>query len=736
MSKKSTETGAAPKRRWRVTRRGFLIGAGALAGTAALGVTFGLPVLRRNLASMAESGASQSSAPTAPNAWFEVLDDDRIRFFVSKSEMGQGVHTALAQLAAEELEITLADIDVFQATTAHLYVDGSGTGASNSVSVQFDPLRQAAATLREMMRAQAAAQLNIAPENLIIKTRGFEAKDDTSRRIAFGKLAATQKIWIANIPKDPVPLKPRDAFKIIGESIPRVDIPAKVTGQAIYGYDMRVDGMLYGAVVRPPMLESKLKSANGADAEKLDGVKKILIQDGFAGVVATSRSKARAAAGAIQAQWDEGKKWQQAEIDALIKPEGSGGVQIQLAGNPSGELSSGDVIRAEYRSPFAIQTPLEAQAALADVGADKAKIWSSTQHPDYVARTVSQALGFKKEQVEVVTTYLGGGFGRKSATEVAVEAALLSRAAGAPVHVGWSREEELRYGYLRPPTHSRLAAKLDASGRIVAMEHLQGSGDVLFLFFPGFLKTMFGADLGSYRGAMIRYDIANKQTTAWNRTLPVRTGPWRGLGAIANTFAVESFIDELAHAAKIDPLQFRLNHLGNDAWGNRMRSALETVAKAADWGAPLPAGRVRGIACATDVDTVVAQVADVSLDEKGAPRVHTIHAVMDCGLVVNPDGAKAQVEGNVMWGVGSALVEEARVEDGRVSAANFDGYPLLSIKNAPRVNTILLESDGKARGVGEPAIAPVAAAIGNAVFALTGKRLRQMPFTAERVAVA
>ncbi len=731
-----TTTAPAKKRRWRVTRRGFLIGAGALAGTAALGVVFGLPVARKRIASLLEDASAPGSAPAEPSAWFEVLEDNRVRLYVTKVEMGQGVHTVFAQLAAEELEIGVDDIDVVQASTARSNFDSSGTGGSNSIASQHEPLRQAAATMRELLRAEAAKKLNQPVTNLEVSGRGFQAKGDASRRVEFGELRTNSATWMANLPRDLPALKPRTAFKVIGQSIPRVDIPAKVQGKAIYGYDVRIEGMLYGAVLRKPTLEAKLKSVDAKQAEAIDGVKKVVVRDDFTGVVATSRAAAQAGLAALNATWENGKLWQQAEIDQIITAGGSGGVPLQDVGSGAASLTGAGVISAEYRTPLAIQSPLEAQAGAADVKTDGATVWASTQSAGVARREVAKALGFKPEQVVVNTTYLGGGFGRKSATEAVIEAAILSAAAGAPVHVGWTREEELRHGYVRPPTHHRMSARLGANGRIEAIQHEQASGDVLFTFFPAIAGAILGADFGAYRGAMIRYDITNRSTIAWRKQLPLPTGPWRGLGAIANAFAIESFIDELAHAANIDPLTFRLNHLGADAWGNRMRATLDAAAKAAGWGSPLPAGRARGIACATDVGTTMVEIAEVSLDANNALRVHKITAAMDCGLVMNPDGARAQIEGNIMWGVGSTLLEEARIEDGRISASNFDGYPLLTIKDAPEINTVLLESDGQIRGVGEPPIAPVAAAIGNALFALTGKRLRQIPFTPERIKAA
>jgi isoquinoline 1-oxidoreductase beta subunit len=381
---------------------------------------------------------------------------------------------------------------------------------------------------------------------------------------------------------------------------------------------------------------------------------------------------------------------------------------------------------------------LEAQAALADVRSDSARLWVSTQMQGRTRDIVAEAIGLDAEKVEIIPTYLGGGFGRKAGFEVAVEAARLSKAAGVPVHVGWDRTEELRYGYFRPPTHHVLSASLDENGQISALEHQQASGDVAFGFLPGFLALMMGADFGATRGARLHYDVPNRQTIAHRIQLPVRTGWWRGLGLLANTFAIESFMDELAHSANVDPLTFRLNHLGDDQRGQRLRAVLEAVAEKSGWGQAVPEGRARGLACCIDADTTVAQVAEVSFDAAtNQIKVHQITAAMDCGLTINPDGAAAQIEGNIIWGVGSTFLEELQVKDGQIALNNFDTYPLLTMRDSPHVEVVLLEAgDGQPRGVGEPPIGPVAAAIGNAFFALTGTRLRQIPFTPARVGAA
>jgi isoquinoline 1-oxidoreductase beta subunit len=725
------------KRRWRLSRRGFLIGLGIVGGGLALGYTLGLPYLHLEVAEMLDSGSgAPATVTTDPSVWFEVLPDNRVRLSVAKIEMGQGIHTSLAQIAAEELGVSLVDLEVVQATTSIGPQDDFGTSGSISVSSTYTPLRQAAATLRTMLAAEAATVLGVSVSQLVQEGPAFVVQGDSSRRVDFVTLAANQSEW--EVPEEEVPLKDFRLFEVIGQPLPRVDIPAKVTGEAIYGYDMRVAGMKYGVVLRPPTIEGKLKAVNAGAAQDAPGVVTVVAESDFAGVVADSRAAAYAAATQMDVTWDEGRLWQQAEIDEMVIAAGRDGVMIQREGNAPRLLQEQTTHSAEYRSPLAIQTPLEAQAALADVKDGKARVWVSTQMQGRVQAILADALSMKPEDVEVIPTYIGGGFGRKSGFDVAVEAARLAKAAGVPVHVGWNRTEELRHGYLRPPTHHQLFARLGDDGRIEALEHRQASGDVAFGFLPGFMQTVMGADFGATRGARIHYAIPNRSTVAYRRQLPVTTGWWRGLGLLANTFAIESFMDELAVLAGVDPLQYRLMHEGANETGRRMRAVLEKVGELSNWGSPLPAGRERGVACCFDAGTAVAQVAEVSYDDAtGKVRVHDFYAAMDCGLVINPDGARAQVEGNIMWGCGSALLEEATVQDGRIVAGNFDAYPLLTMKEAPHVEVALLEAgDGLPRGVGEPPIGPVAAAIGNAFYALKGARLRQIPFTPDRVRAA
>lgn len=719
------------KRRWRMSRRNFLIGLGAVGGTAAIGLALGVPYGQRKLAEMIDSGGGGFfNMPNDPWAWFEVAADGSITLYISKVEMGQGVHTSIKQIAVDELGVSWDAVAVKQGTTSQGPADSSGTSGSTSVSSSFTPVREAAATLAQLLRQEAALQTGLPADSLSIQDDGFADADGVTR-ITFGEIV-TNKTGEWEVPEEPAALKPLANLKLVGQPQQRVDIPAKVTGTAVYGYDAKLPGMKFGALLRPPTLEATLKSVDTTAAKAMDGVVAIVEDGDFVGVVADSRPQAWAAVEAIEAEWDEGKLWQQAELEEIVTVGGSGGVVIQKEGNVSGKFDAANAITADYRTPLAVQSPLEAQAALADVSADKAQVWASTQVHTSLQGQIAEATGLEEATIEVIPTYLGGGFGRKLG-DVAVEAARLSQAAGIPVHLGWTREEDLKSGFMQPLSHHRLNGAVDENGRITALEHQIGSGDILFSFFPAAMAAAFGADIGVTRGASLIYNAPNRLVTVWRRKLPVKTGSWRGLGLLPNTFAIESFIDELATAAAMDPLQFRLQNLGDDSRSERYAAVLQAAADKADWG-NVPADRGVGLAGIMDMKTAVAIVAEVSVSETGQVRVHKITSAMDCGLVINPDGARAQMEGNAMWGVSAALKEEATVLNGRFALNNFDTYPLLTMREAPKVETVLVDSgETEPYGVGEPPIAPIAAAIANAVFALTGKRLRQMPFTAARV---
>lgn len=715
-------------RRWRVSRRGFLIGFGATTAVAAVGVAVGLPRLHMAIAAGVDEGAGgPGGIDVPPTSWFEISSDNRVRFFAPKVEMGQGVHTSMAQIAAEDLGVDWTQIEVVQAGTGRGFNDSSGTGNSNSVSANYQMMREAAATVRQMLQEQAAAQLGVASSALRVAAGVFTAED--GRSISYGDLVADSNMADWDVPQETPSLKPASEFTTIGKSIPRVDFVSKLQGKAAYGYDMRLPQMLYGAVARPPSLGATLKTAVAGEAASQPGVVHVVADDDFAGVVAESRQQALTAVRNMTLTWQEpNAALQQADLDTLVQVGNGKRVVLQNEGNAPGNLPD-DALTAEYRTPLAAHAHLEPQAALVDVQPDKVTAWVSTQSAYVVRDELASVLNMDAEQIEVIPTYLGGGFGRKLNVEAAAEAARLSQAAGRPVHVGWTRTEDLRYGFFRPPTHHVLRGALDDNGRIAAITHEQASGDVLFTFFPGFLRTIFGADVGAYRGGLIQYDaIANRHTAVHRIELPIRTGPWRGLGLLANTFAIESFMDEMAHAASADPLQFRLDHLGDSPRSQRMKAVLQAAAERANWGGALPEGHALGIATSYDAKTAVAQVAEVSL-VNGRVRVHNVTCAIDPGLVINPDGATAQTQGGIIMGLSSTLLENIQIRDGVVDAANFDKYPLLTMKEAPTIDVVLVESGDEPFGMGEPPIGPVAAAVANATFALTGQRLRSLPLS-------
>jgi isoquinoline 1-oxidoreductase beta subunit len=712
------------RKRRRLSRRDFLIVLGVGAAGLYAGVRLGTPYLRLRLVDfLEESGGPPSNIDAPPDAWFEILIDNTVNLYLPKSEMGQGVHTGLAQIAAEELEIGLDQMQVFHAPTTRL-VDPVGTSASNTISSLFIPLLEVAATLRELLRAEAARQLNAQPQDLALKAGVFSLKSDPSQQRTYGEIFQSLDQW--DLPDNPPALKDPGQYRAIGKPFPRIDLPSKVVGEAIYGFDVRVLGMLYGAVARPGTIEGKLIGASPGQAPSQPGVVQVITEDDFAGVVAESREAAYRALANLELEWDPGKLWQQEEIEAMVTVGEGRDVVIQREGNVNQNLNNGTMVEAEYRTPMAFHAYMEPMAAVADVRPDKVEIWASTQAANRLRGAVAEAIQRGQDEIVVHPVYLGGGFGRKIDELAAVEASRLSQAAGQPVQVAMSRPEDFSTGFVRPPTHSILRASLDSNGSISAIEHEASSGEVAFPFLPSVMGTVLGADFGSYRGANIFYSVPHKQTTAWLVQLPVSTGWWRGLGLMPNTFAVESFIDELATAANLDPVEFRLRHLPDDEAGQRTRDALQIAAEEAKWGSSLPEGHSHGLAMSYDYGTIMVEIAEVSV-EYDQIRVHKVTAVADPGLVINPDGVVAQTQGAITMGLSATLLEEVLVKDGEFQAGNFNQYPLLRNANAPDIDVVVLNSRQTPSGMGEPPIGPIPAAVANAVFAATGQRLRRLP---------
>lgn len=724
-------------RRWKPSRRQFLIGLGTTTAALALGVTVGRNAIVRE-ARLAINQAFLTGdiplpdMPTSPFVWFEIEADNSAHLYIPKVEMGQGIHTALAQIAADELELDWQDVIVHQADTARGFdPEIIFTFGSTSVTALYQPIREIAATMREMFRIEGATMLNAALDE--VRTEGG-AIINGDERITYGDvIAAKTDEW--QVPEAEAPLKANADFRYIGKSVKRVDFEAKITGQAVFGYDARAENMAYGAVARPPRFGATVASVDDSAARGMDGVLDVVVQEDFVGVVAETRTQAYAARDALVVEWTGGTTIEQDELEAMLDIPDEGGILIQRVGNTSRVADSGTPVEAEYFTPMAAHAHLEPQAGMADVQADGVTVYASTQSPGLTRDFVAAKLGIEdKNTITVIPTYLGGAFGRKTGTDAAVEAAILSAAIERPVHVGWTREEDMLYGYRRPPAHNLLRGVLDDDGQILSIEHEVASGDVFFyiqnLNGSTFLEFLLGADPLAAYGSLINYNVPNVRVLYHRVKLPVPTAFWRGLGSFPNTFAVETFIDELAATADRDPLDMRLAHLPDDELGERMRVALNTVAESCNWSDGAPEGRGRGLALAYDRGTVVALVAEISMEDDKV-RVHETWCAVDPGFVVNPDGASAQVQGSIIMALSSTLFERLTVSGGMVDKENFNVYPLLTMRDTPNITVLPINSsDEPVGGLGEPVVGTVPAAVSNAIFALTGERRRRMPFNA------
>jgi isoquinoline 1-oxidoreductase subunit beta len=737
--------GEAPKN-YLLSRRGLLVGTGVTGGLI-VGGFIGRRPLVGQLAKIAVgpllvnegTPAGQVSGEAKPDIWFEVPPTGQILLYAPKAEMGQGIHTAIAQIACDELEITseqivVRHVDVVLGGGQH---DGRGfggltaTAASSSIRDVYGPLRSSAAMLREIVLLEAATQFGVSRKEVTVEKGAIfvTAKPDDKR--AYGEVVAARKgdlgTW-STAPFDefnaPI-LKDRTQFTSIGTSFPRVDALTKITGTAKYGYDALVPDMLFGAVVHPPRYDAKLVSADVAKAQGMRGVVKVVIEpeNNLLAVVARTRSQAWAAANEIVGTWSEGSNASDASIEKALR-EASGGAVYEV-GNVDSSLAGGsarNVIKAEYDIAAAAHAHLEPMSAVALVNRDEVHVWVGSQQPNQVASDVRAITGSRK--VMVHGTYLGGGFGRRHTIHVAADAVRLSLAVGKPVHVGWSREQDQKFGPFRPPTIAQASGTVGANGKINALDlHLRSAA---LIDVPEALRDLVGFALVASNGAVLGYDIPNFRVMTHATDIGIPSGIWRGVGLLPNVFGLESFIDELAVAAGVDPVEFRLNNLSGDDLGKRAGILIRDVAERSGWGKPLPAGSGRGIATSMMAGSQVAAVVTVTVKDK-VIRVDHVHVAADPGLVINPAGAKLQISGAVMMALGSSLNERISFADGMAVESNFDSYSILRPAQAPPVDIELIQSGDIPAGLGEPAIGPIAPALASAVFAATGQRLRSLP---------
>jgi isoquinoline 1-oxidoreductase subunit beta len=652
-----------------------------------------------------------------PSAFLAIDTSGQVTIYVAKSEMGQGVRTALPQIVADELEADWAQVRVEQALAESKY-GSMGTGGSSSVRNSYLPLRKAGAAAREMLLTAAAARWGVQTSSCRAEA-GSVLHGASGRRVGYGALV--EDAAKLSVPREPK-LKEASQFKYIGKPVPRVDIPSKVNGSAVYGIDVRVPRMLVATVLRCPVLGGKAGKVEDRAALAVPGVRRIVSLETGVAVVADATWPALQGRRALKVSWDEGphaQLSQEAIWSSLRDAVAASGASARSQGDVERALAgAARTLEASYQAPLLAHLTMEPQNCVAEVRVDGCDVWAPTQVPDRARDVVAKLLGMSAEKVVVHTTFLGGGFGRRLETDFVVEAVRLSRAVGAPVQVLWTLDDDFAHDFYRPPSSHHLRGGLDASGRPVAWFHRLSVPSKS----PERLKH--GIDTGAMNGALqVPYAIPNLEVQFSAQSTPVQVGSWRSVAHSYNAFAVESFIDELAHLAGKDSLLFRQSLL---AASPRHLRVLALVAEKAGWGTPLPPGRGRGLAVHESFGSVVAEVAEVAV-EKGSFRVQRVVCAVDCGTVVNPNTVEAQVQGGVLFGLSAALREAITIEAGRTQQTSLTEYGPLRMRDAPEVEVHLLRTQEPPGGIGEPGVPPVAPAVANAVFAATGKRLRRLP---------
>jgi isoquinoline 1-oxidoreductase subunit beta len=699
-----------------LSRREF-VGAGIAAG-AGLVIGFYLPHENR---SRKES--------FSPNAYLRIAPDNKVTIVVARSEMGQGIRTALPMILAEELEADWKQIEIEQAGASTLFGDQT-TGGSASIRTTWDPMRKAGAIAREMLISAAALTWSV-PRSACVAESGHIKHAASNRSLSYGDLV--DKAATLPIPSD-VTLKQSKDYKIVGQRLARVDSPAKVRGKAVFGIDLRIPGMKYALLSRCPVIGGKVSGFDDKESKKISGVSYVgKIGDSAVAVVADSVWGAMEGRRTLNISWDEGanKDLNTAGVMASLKQAASKkGVNLYSEGEPA--KVSGRHISAEYSLPFMAHAPMEPGNCTAYFEGTRCELWAPTQVPQDCRDSVATAIGLDPDQVKVNVTLMGGGFGRRLEHDYAVEAALVSKSANSPVKVLWTREDDMRSSTYRPASLHQLSATLDGSGLPVGLTHR--------IIAPSIsgqkgqpVPNGVDPDLPDEAGPV--YGIPNYLIEYAQAETPIPLGWMRSVYALQAAFALESFIDELAVAAGKDPLKYRLQLLAKDqdltyfatTWHTtRMRGVLQLAAEKSGWDKPLPAGRYRGVACFGCFASYMAEVVEITM-EHDQPRVHRVVAAVDCGQVVNPSILEQQIQGGIVYGLSNALRAKITIEKGRVVQGNFDDYAPLRMDETPAVEVYAVPSPEAPTGIGEPSVPPIAPALCNAIYAATKKRIRALP---------
>jgi isoquinoline 1-oxidoreductase beta subunit len=697
-------------------RREFLVG--MMAGGAGLAVAAWIP--------RARALTPKKPQTFSPNAWVSVGEDGRVTVYVAKSEMGQGIHTSLPTLIAEEMDIDLSKVNIETAPADPKFVippfPFQLTGGSTSVRGSWGPLREAGAVARAMLVAAAAAQWKCAAEECRVENGEIVCGKERAHYGHFVAAAAQLK------PPAEVKLKDPASFKLIGKRTPRVDTPSKVDGSARFGMDVKLPGMLVAVVERCPVFGGKVAKFDGTRAKTVPGVKHVLPISSGVAVVADGYWPAMTGRKALDITWDEGANanvstpgiWKMYE-EAAQKP----GATARHDGDAAAALSkAAKRVEAVYTAPYLVHAPMEPLNATAQCQNGECHIWVPTQAQTFAQMAGAKICGLPPEKVHVHTTLLGGGFGRRAEVDFVVEAVELAKATGKPVKVIWSREDEVQHGFYRPLVWTKITAGLDKQGWPVAWQQRIVSPSIFSRVFPTMVKDGIDRSAVEGSGAEMPYGVPNVHVDYVMKETGVPVGFWRSVGHSSNAFMTESFIDELAHAAGKDPFEYRKHLLANKP---RERALLEMVADKAGWKKPLPAGQHRGISIHESFGSLVAQVAEVSVDQDKQVRVHRVVCAIDCGPIVNPDTVEAQLQGGIAFGLGAALTSAITIDKGRVQQSNFHDYQVLRLSAMPKVEVHIMPSTAPLGGVGEPGVPPIAPAVANAIFAATKKRVRSLP---------
>lgn len=716
-----------------ISRRTF-IKAGALV-VGGLVIAFSIPHAKRFLmpgsaADTAAGAAKDAPKLPTPNAYLRIGTDNTITVMLAHSEMGQGIWTTLPMLIAEELDADWSKIKVEHASAAPEYIHTAYgiqiTGGSSTTWSEFDRYRQAGALTRALLISAAAEKLGVSADS--IKTEnGFAISGDN--KISYGDLAeAAAKL---ETPKAITLKEPKD-WKIIGKATKRLDGPEKINGTAIFGQDIQFDGLMTAMVARSPVFGGTVKSFDATAAKQIKGVRQVVQVPTGVAVIADNYWAAKKGREALKVDWDLGEN---ASLDskALLaeykKMAATTGLIAAKAGDNKTAMAKAEkFVEAEYALPYLAHSPMEPLNCSVKIEKDGCEIWTGTQMQGTDQTAAAKILGLKPEQVKIHTLFLGGGFGRRAnpAADFVSEAVQVAKAAGVPVKTVWSREDDVKGGYYRPMFVHKAKIALDANGMPSAWEHVAvGQSIMLGTPFEAF-QIKDGIDTTSVEGTAdspYLKNIPNYQVSLHTAKTKIPVLWWRSVGHSHTAFVMESLIDELAHTAKKDPLEYRRALLKGHP---RHLAALNLAAEKADWDKPLPKGVFRGIAVHESFGSFVAQIAEVSVNE-GEVKVHRMVSAIDCGLAVNPDSLTAQIESSISFGLGAAMQSEITFKDGMVEQSNFNDYQVMRMGNMPKVEVYIVQSTEKMGGVGEPGLPPVAPAVTNAIFAATGKRIRTLP---------